>query len=64
MEFNKKGLFFYQTLACPVGTYGYDCEGVCLCQNDAKCDPKDGRCKCQPGYRGKNCEMGMYFVTN
>lgn len=61
---NQRVIYFFLIIACPVGTYGYDCEGVCLCQNDGACDPKDGRCKCKPGFKGKHCEMGTLLFLS
>lgn len=48
-------------IACPSGSYGYACEGVCLCQNDGKCAHKDGRCTCKPGFRGQHCDKGKHI---
>lgn len=48
--------------ACPSGSYGFACEGTCLCQNDGKCAPRDGRCKCKPGFRGQYCDKGKLKI--
>jgi multiple epidermal growth factor-like domains protein 10/11 len=58
------GSFFFSSLGCPKNHWGKDCEKKCLCQNNAFCDPFSGKCKCDKGYIGAQCENrcpdGMY----
>ncbi|KAM7539277.1 hypothetical protein Aperf_G00000051225 [Anoplocephala perfoliata] len=45
--------------ACPPDYYGDDCERYCAPRDSPlghyKCDPKDGRIVCLPGWRGSQC---------
>ncbi|XP_066581740.1 protein draper isoform X5 [Prorops nasuta] len=41
---------------CELGKWGVNCTQDCLCQNDAVCDPFDGKCMCTRGWSGKYCE--------
>jgi hypothetical protein len=41
--------------ACPEGRWGSQCEQVCQCSNNARCNPADGRCSCLPGTWGPGC---------
>ncbi len=54
--------FVHPVLAnCPhflQGTYGAGCNSICVCENDATCDPVNGACICPPGVRGQHCEDG------
>jgi len=50
---------------CPEGMFGLNCTKKCACRNDAKCDPIDGTCTCEPGWKGKTCsqracKLGFY----
>ena len=46
--------------ACPQGTYGQACNGLCRCQNGGSCDPGTGSCLCPTGVQGLLCEDGWY----
>lgn len=37
---------------CGNGTFGLNCSSVCDCIN-GNCNPIDGHCACDTGYRGK-----------
>uniref|UniRef100_A0A8C5TYS1 Uncharacterized protein n=1 Tax=Malurus cyaneus samueli TaxID=2593467 RepID=A0A8C5TYS1_9PASS len=43
-------------VACPPGTFGRGCSGVCECRNGGRCDPITGQCHCPPGVLGRLCE--------
>jgi len=58
---------------CLPGFYGANCTEECDCANNATCDPKNGRCRCEPGWRGRRCDLsnallhccyGFYFATH
>ncbi|XP_031561807.1 uncharacterized protein LOC116297674 [Actinia tenebrosa] len=40
---------------CPSHKWGPRCRHDCLCQNNAKCSPHTGVCKCTPGWKGQYC---------
>jgi hypothetical protein len=40
---------------CPSHKYGAHCLHDCTCQNEAKCDSKEGTCECAEGWSGVNC---------
>jgi len=42
---------------CPPGFYGANCTEKCNCANNSTCNPKNGRCRCQPGWRGRQCDQ-------
>ena len=44
--------------ACPEGTFGQDCDQVCLCGKNTICNTVTGECECKPGYRGHKCTKG------
>lgn len=41
--------------ACPAGSFGDGCRGVCGCRDVSECDTITGHCTCQPGYTGTTC---------
>ena len=41
--------------ACPAGSFGDGCRGVCGCRDVSECDAITGHCTCQPGYTGTAC---------
>lgn len=43
---------------CPPGTFGYGCQQLCECMNNATCDYVTGTCYCSPGYKGIRCDQG------
>lgn len=43
---------------CPAGTFGYGCQQLCECLNNATCDYVTGTCYCSPGYKGIRCDQG------
>lgn len=45
-------------LACAEGTYGVQCNSLCVCKNGGRCDPVTGKCLCPPGVQGLHCENG------
>lgn len=45
-------------LACAKGTYGVQCNSLCVCKNGGRCDPVTGKCLCPPGVQGLHCENG------
>lgn len=62
---NPKHLFTYAfslslifLLACAEGTYGVQCNSLCVCKNGGRCDPVTGKCLCPPGVQGLHCENG------
>lgn len=44
---------------CPLGRYGFDCLIHCSCANSSLCNPKTGRCECEPGRTGSDCRQGQ-----
>ncbi|CAC5368932.1 MEGF10_11 [Mytilus coruscus] len=53
---------------CPIGKYGINCTGKCLCAQDAKCDSVTGDCVYPAGWFGDNsrmeCHLGYYDYNN
>lgn len=43
-------------LGCEEGYFGNHCKGICVCRNNATCDPTNGACNCKPGWRGQYCD--------
>lgn len=43
---------------CPAGTFGYGCQQLCECLNNATCDYVTGTCYCSSGYKGIRCDQG------
>uniref|UniRef100_A0A8C5LFL0 Multiple EGF-like-domains 11 n=1 Tax=Jaculus jaculus TaxID=51337 RepID=A0A8C5LFL0_JACJA len=47
--------------ACPIGcapgTFGYGCQQLCECLNNATCDHVTGTCYCSPGFKGIRCDQ-------
>lgn len=47
---------------CPEGKWGVNCSQSCNeCNNNGKCDPVDGECRCPAGYMGEQCELSSLF---
>lgn len=48
------------SIACPVGSFGYDCQAKCSvhCAVPDRCDRVTGECEdgCQPGWKGVTCD--------
>ncbi|XP_047344535.1 protein draper-like isoform X4 [Vespa velutina] len=42
---------------CPLGKWGRNCQEDCMCQNNATCDPFDGKCLCSRGWKGEYCDQ-------
>ncbi|VDO81504.1 unnamed protein product [Heligmosomoides polygyrus] len=56
--------------SCEDGTWGQDCAEKCTCADGHMCDPVTGKCVCDAGYTGKNCESselptlgGLFHIT-
>ena len=47
---------------CLPGFYGANCTETCQCAKNATCNPKNGRCRCQPGWRGRRCDQSMIMI--
>ena len=48
---------------CDERTFGYNCASPCHCLDDTQCNHVNGRCSndlCAPGWRSKNCSLGIY----
>lgn len=49
------------SIACPVGSFGYDCQAKCSvhCAVPGRCDRVTGECEdgCQPGWKGVTCDV-------
>lgn len=43
---------------CPSGTFGYGCQQLCECMNNATCDYVTGTCYCSIGFKGIRCDQG------
>lgn len=43
---------------CPAGTFGYGCQQLCECMNNATCDYVTGTCYCSIGFKGIRCDQG------
>ncbi|PWA23323.1 hypothetical protein CCH79_00018919 [Gambusia affinis] len=43
---------------CPSGTFGYGCQQLCECLNNATCDYVTGTCYCSIGFKGIRCDQG------
>ena len=49
---------------CPMTKWGTDCVQDCPdCYNGGLCDDKTGQCICRPGFRGDDCNIGMYTYS-
>lgn len=46
---------------CPLGKHGAECKSECRCQNGGTCDPKFGKCFCEPGWTGLVCASKCPF---
>ncbi|XP_066269385.1 fibroblast growth factor receptor 4-like [Branchiostoma lanceolatum] len=42
---------------CPNGRFGWKCQQVCECKNNAPCDNVDGSCACVTPWMGRNCDQ-------
>lgn len=52
---------------CPNGTYGDNCSFKCNCTYNTMCDPESGKCSCEPGWKGQQCNIPCeesYFGIN
>ncbi|KAL1007598.1 hypothetical protein UPYG_G00088920 [Umbra pygmaea] len=49
-------------LKCPPGTFGYGCQQLCECQNNATCDYVTGTCYCSIGYKGIRCDQAALMM--
>lgn len=43
---------------CLSGTFGYGCQQLCECMNNATCDYVTGTCYCSIGFKGIRCDQG------
>lgn len=43
---------------CAPGTFGYGCQQLCECMNNATCDHVTGTCYCSSGFKGIRCDQG------
>lgn len=48
---------------CAPGTFGYGCQQLCECMNNATCDHVTGTCYCSPGFKGIRCDQGNLQVA-
>ncbi|OBS66974.1 hypothetical protein A6R68_04476, partial [Neotoma lepida] len=48
---------------CAPGTFGYGCQQLCECMNNATCDHVTGTCYCSPGFKGIRCDQGNIQVA-
>lgn len=57
----EKNIFFK---GCPAtGCYGSNGSLPCPDVNCQDCHKETGTCQvCKPGYKGQQCELGMYFM--
>lgn len=46
--------------ACPLGTFGLQCNQLCHCPPNITCHPTSGMCSCAPGRIGSRCEAGEW----
>lgn len=49
---------------CPSGTFGYGCQQLCECMNNATCDYVTGTCYCSIGFKGIRCDQGNGTSTH
>ncbi|KAH0620098.1 hypothetical protein JD844_014694 [Phrynosoma platyrhinos] len=47
---------------CPPGTFGYGCQQLCECMNNATCDYVTGTCYCSPGFKGIRCDQAALMM--
>lgn len=40
---------------CPRGFYGESCSKECDCKNNGSCNPQTGKCICERGWHGADC---------
>lgn len=50
-------------IGCAPGTFGYGCQQLCECMNNATCDHVTGTCYCSPGFKGIRCDQGNIQVA-
>ena len=53
---------FFLTTECVDGQYGYNCQLLCNCLDEAEvCNKETGRCTsgCKHGYSGSSCQIGL-----
>ncbi|KAJ8049052.1 Tyrosine-protein kinase receptor Tie-1 [Holothuria leucospilota] len=58
---NQHTMIILYIRACPKGSFGIGCFGICSCQNGGLCDELSGKCTCPPGFFGTSCESGKYM---
>ncbi|OWK09436.1 hypothetical protein Celaphus_00006599 [Cervus elaphus hippelaphus] len=44
---------------CAPGTFGYGCQQLCECMNNATCDHVTGTCYCSSGFKGIRCDQDL-----
>lgn len=49
---------------CAPGTFGYGCQQLCECMNNATCDHVTGTCYCSSGFKGIRCDQGNTQMTD
>ncbi|KAK9394123.1 multiple epidermal growth factor-like domains protein 11 [Crotalus adamanteus] len=55
--------FFHLAFSeCPQGTFGYGCQQLCECMNNATCDYVTGTCYCSPGFKGIRCDQAALMM--
>lgn len=42
---------------CSPTQWGVNCNMTCSCKNDGTCNPANGTCKCQDGWKGADCSL-------
>ena len=52
----ERTMLWHDFIVCPSHKYGAHCLQDCKCQNDAKCDSKEGTCECTQGWFGIYCD--------
>lgn len=50
-------------VGCAPGTFGYGCQQLCECMNNATCDHVTGTCYCSSGFKGIRCDQGNTQVA-
>lgn len=49
-------------MGCAPGTFGYGCQQLCECMNNATCDHVTGTCYCSPGFKGIRCDQAALMM--
>lgn len=47
-------------LVCNVGHWGMGCLQDCQCNGRGTCNPFNGQCDCNAGYKGSSCETRTF----